>query len=62
MDEQSPPMTSQSANVHKAVFDVIQFCKKQQWTITNYVVLVYAAIFGIAKGLQGIITVVERAF
>jgi len=46
----SPP----AANVHKALFDVIQFSKRQQWAITNYVVLVYGAIFGLSKALDSI--------
>jgi hypothetical protein len=28
------------------------FLKKQQWTITNYIALIYAAIFGVTKELQ----------
>ena len=42
-------MSPQVANIHKSLYDAINLSKKQQWTITNYVVLVYGAIFGLSK-------------
>ncbi len=48
-----PEMTPQEANVHKALFEVIEFSKKQQWSITNYLILIYGAIFGIGKFFSG---------
>ena len=47
-DPETPPpnVSPQLANVQNSLYSVIQFSKKQQWTITNYVILVYAAIFG----------------
>jgi hypothetical protein len=42
-------MSPQIANIHKSIYDAINFSKKQQWVITNYVVLVYGAIFGLSK-------------
>ena len=44
-----PPMSPQIANIHKSIYDALNFSKKQQWAITNYVVLVYGAIFGLSK-------------
>jgi hypothetical protein len=44
-----PPMSPQIANIHKSIYDAINFSKKQQWAITNYVILVYGAIFGLSK-------------
>ena len=44
-----PPMSPQAANIHKSIYDALNFAKKQQWVITNYVVLVYGAIFGLSK-------------
>src|SRR5690242_10282372 len=55
----SGSMPSQIVNVHNSLFAAIQFSKKQQWAITNYVILVYAAIFGLSKGLDNL-TVTER--
>lgn len=34
-----PPMSPQVANIHKSIYDALIFAKKQQWAITNYVVL-----------------------
>ena len=45
----APPMSPQIANIHKSIYDAINFSKKQQWAITNYVILVYGAIFGPSK-------------
>jgi hypothetical protein len=33
--------------VFKALFDELRFMKRQQWTITNYSVLILAAIYAI---------------
>ena len=54
-----PPMSPQVANIHKSIYDAINFSKKQQWTITNYVVLVYGAIFGLSR--YGNPTTIEKA-
>lgn len=51
-NEPSPPMTPQVANIYKATSENITFSKKQQWTITNYTVLIYAALFGLGRGMQ----------
>jgi hypothetical protein len=45
----APPMSPQIANIHKSIYDAINFSKKQQWAITNYVILVYGAIFGLSN-------------
>ena len=55
-----PQMSLPIANIHKSIYDAINLSKKQQWTITNYVVLVYGAIFGLSKYL-GIQTTNEKA-
>jgi hypothetical protein len=43
-----PPQLS---NIQNSLYAAIENSKKQQWTITNYVILVYAAIFGL--GFKG---------
>jgi hypothetical protein len=35
--------------LYRAFFDELRFAKQQQWTITNYLVLTMAAVYGIAK-------------
>jgi hypothetical protein len=46
-DPETPPpnVSPQLANIQNSLYSVIENSKKQQWTITNYVILVYAAIF-----------------
>jgi hypothetical protein len=46
MSEQTdtPQMSQQALIVYKALYDQIDFIKKQQWVTTNYLVLIYAAI------------------
>ena len=48
-----PDVSPQLGNVQNSLYSVIQFSKKQQWTITNYVILLYAAIFGLSRWLKG---------
>lgn len=38
--------------VYKALLDNMQFVKKQQWSITNYLILILAALFGISRTFQ----------
>jgi len=38
-------ITAIASNIHKRLFDDIEFSKRQQWAVTNYVLLVYAAMF-----------------
>jgi hypothetical protein len=47
--EESPmvKLSEQGVIVYKAMIDEMSFLKKQQWTITNYLVLIYGAIFGL---------------
>jgi hypothetical protein len=47
-----PDLSPQLANVQNSLYSAIQFSKKQQWTITNYVILLYAAIFGLSRWLK----------
>ena len=49
-----PNVSPQLANIQNSLFSVIENSKKQQWTITNYVILVYAAIFGLSQVLKPI--------
>ena len=47
---QTPPSGSENplvANIQNNLMGILEFSKKQQWAITNYSVLVYAAIFAI---------------
>ena len=46
------PLSAQLSNVQNSIYSVIENSKKQQWTITNYVILVYAAIFGLSQALK----------
>lgn len=48
-DQPRRQMTLAISNIHKSLYDAIVFAKKQQWAITNYVLLIYGAIFGVAK-------------
>lgn len=51
MTKEMPPQIS---NVHNATIANIEFFKKQQWAITNYTILIYAALFGLHKSLNNI--------
>jgi hypothetical protein len=46
------PLSPRLANVQNAIYSAIKNLKKQQWTITKYVILVYAAIFGLSQALK----------
>jgi hypothetical protein len=54
MPEQTdvPQMSPQALIVYKAISDQFDFIKKQQWTTTNYVVLIYAAIVWIGQHVE----------
>jgi hypothetical protein len=43
-------MSTAVSNAHTDAMANIAFGKKQQWTITNYVALIYAAILALQKG------------
>ena len=52
MDKQdSETLSAQAMTVYNALHEQIGFLKKQQWTMTNYLAAIYAAIFGIKKEL-----------
>jgi hypothetical protein len=53
------PLSAQLSNVQNSIYSVIENSKKQQWTITNYVILVYAAIFGLSRALTSL-GIIER--
>jgi hypothetical protein len=46
------PLSPRLANVQNAIYSAIKNLKKQQWMITKYVILVYAAIFGLSQALK----------
>ena len=57
-----PDVSPQLANVQNSLYSVIENSKKQQWTITNYVILVYAAIFGLSRALKPLGIMERRVF
>jgi hypothetical protein len=38
--------------LYRAFFDELRFAKQQQWTITNYTLLLMAGVFGVAKAIS----------
>ena len=52
-DDTKPTLAQLAPQIYKATTDNITFSKKQQWAITNYTVLVYAALVGLAKSFGG---------
>jgi hypothetical protein len=54
-----PDLSPQLSNVQNSIYSVIENSQKQQWTITNYVILVYAAIFGLSQALKPL-GIIER--
>jgi hypothetical protein len=42
-------ITEQGQILYKAMIEQLTYVKRQQWTITNYLMLIYAAIFWLAK-------------
>jgi hypothetical protein len=38
----------------------LEFFKRQQWSVTNYALLLYAAIVGVAQLLQGNVSAMEK--
>jgi hypothetical protein len=51
MDPQknSEQLSEQALVVYRAMYEQISFLKKQQWTITNYLLLLYGAAYAIKK-------------
>jgi hypothetical protein len=47
MTEKSPKLSEQALISYRAKIEHLSFLKKQQWNLTNYIVAIYAAIFGI---------------
>jgi len=45
-------LSEQGSIAYKAMLDQINFLKRQQWIITNYLVLIYAAIFWLEQHIQ----------
>jgi hypothetical protein len=56
MPDATPPdakdLSPQLSNIQNSLYSAIENSKKQQWTITNYVILVDAAIFGLSRALN----------
>jgi hypothetical protein len=44
--------SEQAMAVYELVHEYVAFLKKQQWTITNYIALIYGAIFAVKKELS----------
>jgi len=51
-DPDTTPLSQQLSNVQNSIYSAIQFSKKQQWAITNYVILVYAAVFALSRWMK----------
>jgi len=50
--QDSEELSEQANVIHKLMYEQVDFLKKQQWTITNYIALIYAAVFVIGKELR----------
>jgi hypothetical protein len=61
-DSDTTPVSPQLLNVQNSLYSVIENSKRQQWTITNYVILVYAAIFGLSQLLKNPTPNEDRCF
>jgi hypothetical protein len=48
----SQKLSEQGLAVYKLMLDEMGFLKKQQWTITNYLVAIYAAIFWLSRDFR----------
>jgi hypothetical protein len=47
----SPKMSSHGLIAYTALFEELRFIKKQQWTATNYLLAIYAGLFGVAHAI-----------
>ena len=47
--QNSEQLSEQALVVYRAMHEQISFLKKQQWTITNYLLLLYGAVYAIKK-------------
>jgi hypothetical protein len=59
-DTQQSLLPQLAPQMYKATTDNVTFSKRQQWAITNYTVLVYAGLVGLAKSLTGGASTCER--
>jgi hypothetical protein len=50
--QDSEKLSEQAIAVYKLLPEQVAFLKKQQWTITNYIALIYAATFAVTKELK----------
>ena len=48
----APNVTDELQLLYTALISDIQFYKSQQWSVTNYTVLIYAALIGISQILE----------
>jgi hypothetical protein len=58
-DEERQAVTPQALEVYKARLAQVDFIKKQQWVVTNYAVLIYAAIVWVGKNAEPISTILR---
>src|SRR4030095_7625409 len=54
LDTKRPEVTPQALEVYKVRLAQVDFIKKQQWVVTNYAVLIYAAVAWVYNTLQHI--------
>jgi len=45
-------LSPQALEVHKLLYSHVDYLKKQQWITTNYVSIIYGAIFAVARDLS----------
>ncbi|KPK11709.1 MAG: hypothetical protein AMJ68_04875 [Acidithiobacillales bacterium SG8_45] len=60
-------MSGENANTHeelRLLYEVsvkeLEFFKRQQWSVTNYALLLYAAVVGVARLLNGNVSGAEK--
>jgi len=51
-ETKSDELSAQALVVYKMLHDQVDQYKKQQWTITNYAALIYAALFAVSREMK----------
>jgi hypothetical protein len=59
IEEERPAVTPQALEVYRTRLTQVDFAKKQQWVVTNYAVLIYAAIVWVGKNAEPISTLLR---
>ena len=60
MSDQSAQINPLIVNIQKTLIELIEFTKRRQWAITNYTVLIYVGIFGVAHSFGTTIRTGEK--